>query len=390
MQALRFLFIFFILLGTIPKVMVAENNQSNLQLKSEAAVLIDANSGEVLFEKDRDKLMYPASITKIATAIYAIENGRLDDIVTVSENARSADGTKVYLEEGEQVPLKKLIQGLLINSGNDAGVAIAEHLCGNVEDFSNDLTSFLKEKTNISQTNFKNPHGLFDPEHQTTAEDMAIITQYAMENETFREIFSTIELEWKGESWDTTIINHHRMLRDWPYEGVTGGKNGFVSQSGFTLVTTAERDHIELIVVTLKTSTERQAYQDTAKLLDFGFENFETAKVAKTEEFVDKEDNEYRLLNPLYYTKKRGKSVTKEISMDGDLLVKNENGEVLLTHPLKKAKDPEVSQQMLSETVESLSKDSSTNQDHLHWVVLTSILSVLILFGFFFTQVRKI
>ncbi|MFC0270871.1 D-alanyl-D-alanine carboxypeptidase family protein [Metabacillus herbersteinensis] len=389
MQFSRILLIFLILLGTIPKVMVAENNQSNLQLISEAAVLIDATSGEVLFEKEPDKLMYPASITKIATAIYAIEKGHLDDVVTVSENARNADGTKVYLEEGEQVPLKKLIQGLLINSGNDAGVAIAEHLSGNVEDFSKDLTAFLKEKTNVSQTTFKNPHGLFDPEHQTTAEDMAVITQYAMKNDTFREISSTIELDWKGETWDTTIINHHRMLRDWPYEGVTGGKNGFVNQSGFTLVTTAQRDHIELIAVTLKTSTEKQSYEDTAKLLDFGFENFESEKITETAEFIDKAENRYQLIEPLYYTKKRGESVVKEISTDGNLLIKNEDGEVIFTHPLEKVNDPETSEQILSETVESPPEDNSLNQ-HLRWVVSVSILSVLVLVGFFFTQIRKI
>ncbi|GAB3797637.1 hypothetical protein GCM10028868_19200 [Virgibacillus kimchii] len=148
-------------------------------------------------------------MTKIATAIFAIENGDLDDLVTVSSYARNTEGSSVYLEEGETVPLKKLIQGLMINSGNDAGVAIAEHMSGSVEQFSSDLNEYLQENVGVQHTNFENPHGLFDPNHVTTAEDLANITLYAMGNELFREINNTKELNWEGESWDTTLYNHH-------------------------------------------------------------------------------------------------------------------------------------------------------------------------------------
>src|SRR5699024_3158459 len=118
-----------------------------------------------------------------------IEKGGIDETVTVSKKARNTEGAKVFLEDGEQVSLKKLIQGLLINSGNDAGVAIAEHLSGSVEQFSSDINEYLSNIIGLKDTNFENPHGLFNPNHVTTAADLANITQYAMNNHLFREIF---------------------------------------------------------------------------------------------------------------------------------------------------------------------------------------------------------
>lgn len=151
-------------------------------LSSEAAIVMEATTGEVLYEKNAQSQMYPASLTKIATAIYAIENGNLNDSVTINEKARNTEGTRVYLEVGEQVTLEKLLQGLLINSGNDAGVAIAEHISGSVELFASDLNSYLKDVIGLQNTNLENPHGLFDPQHMTTAEDLAELTRYAMKN----------------------------------------------------------------------------------------------------------------------------------------------------------------------------------------------------------------
>ncbi|MDI3410890.1 serine hydrolase [Bacillus sonorensis] len=155
--------------------------------------------------------MYPASITKIATAIYAIEKGHLKDDVKVSKKAAETEGTSVYLEKGETVPLKRLLQGLLMNSGNDAGTAIAEHLSGSVEQFADDLNAFVAKRVGATDTHFTNPHGLFDKNHYTTAADMAKITAYAVKNKTFRSLFQK-KAAWHGQTWDTTLKNHHRML----------------------------------------------------------------------------------------------------------------------------------------------------------------------------------
>lgn len=214
------------------------HTEEELELYSESAILMDANSGVILYEKQKDKEMYPASITKIVSGLLAIKEGNLEDIVTVSQNAREAEGTRVYLEEGEEVTLEKLIQGLLINSGNDAGIAIAEHLDGSEEAFAERMTEFVQEKVGVTDSTFKNPHGLPDPEHVTTAHDMARITAYAMENQTFRKIVGTKELKWVGESWDTTLRNHHQLVLQ--RDDVTGVKNGYTDDAGFTLSTTAE------------------------------------------------------------------------------------------------------------------------------------------------------
>ncbi|QOR66131.1 D-alanyl-D-alanine carboxypeptidase [Cytobacillus suaedae] len=310
-----------------PTYYYAEDKPPSVQ--SESALLMDAKTGTILFEKNSKTRMYPASVTKIATAIVAIEEGNLDDIVTVSENARYVEGTRVYLEPGEKVSLLKLVQGLLINSGNDAGVAIAEHMDGTVEDFSKRMNLFLKEKVGIHDTNFVNPHGLYHDLHYTTAYDIAMLTSYALKNDTFKEIFSTNELEWKGESWDTVIYNHHEMLTHRPYEGIVGGKNGYVQKSGHTLATVAERDNLTLVAVTLKTNLKSIIYKDTAKLLDYGFENFKTTIIPSTKVFKDKQNNNYYPTHSVYFTQKIDEITKQKVTPEGELLVWGEDNKVL-------------------------------------------------------------
>ena len=271
----------------------AEETQpvASLSLNGESAVLIDAKTGQVLYEKNPDEQLYPASITKIATGIYAIENGNPDDIVTVSKKARYEEGTRVYLGEGEQVTLRKLEYGLLMHSGNDAATAIAEHMSGTTEQFAAELTRFVKEKTGVQHTNFTNAHGLHDPNHYTTALDMAKIARYAMQNPIFREIVGTNRLPWDGAEWKSELINHNKLIRD--YEGATGIKNGFTDQAMHTLVGSAKRGDTEFIAVTMKAASSNMAYQDVTTLLDYGFENFETKQIGTAgEEFTRASEKE--------------------------------------------------------------------------------------------------
>ncbi len=294
-------------------------------LFSESVILIDAKSGNTLYEKDSKREMYPASITKIVTAIIAIEEGDLQDIVTVSKNARDQDGSRVYLLEGEKITLKKLVQGLMINSGNDAGTAIAEHFDGSEKAFAKRMNTFVKEKVGVKNTNFTNPHGLYHPDHVTTAHDMAKIAQYAMKNETFREIVGTKEMEWVGEGWETTLFNHHRLL--WDYEGTTGVKNGYVPESGHTLVTSAERDGMDLIVVTMKAASKYYIYKDTMSLLDYGFANFTTDEIKKGEMVTDAAGREYMLAKNVHVAKQEEETVNLRVNKDKDLVVKIGNRE---------------------------------------------------------------
>ncbi|MGN7939136.1 D-alanyl-D-alanine carboxypeptidase family protein [Metabacillus sp. 22489] len=367
---------------------ISANTNEQLELYSEAAILIDAQSGQVLYEKNSQEKLPPASITKIATAIYAIENGNLDDIVTVSENARNAEGTKVYLEAGEQVPLLKLVQGLLINSGNDAGVAIAEHLSGSVDEFVVDFNRYLEEVIGVENTHFTNPHGLYDPDHVTTAEDMAKITQYAMKNETFREIFSTKELPWDGETWDTTLINHHVMVRDGSYEGVTGGKNGFVTEAGFTLVTTANQENISLIAVTMKTMYDNQVYEDTTKLFNYGFQHYETDTIEMNSQFVDSEDNQYKTAENIYYTKKIGEIVEEDVTTSGKLVIKGEDGRKLVEKKLELVTNKEKEKQQIKN--ETIYQTDDNREQHLRIIIPISLIISFLIAAIFFKQTRKI
>ncbi len=368
---------------------ISANTNEQLELYSEAAILIDAQSGQVIYEKNSHEKLPPASITKIATAIYAIENGNLDDIVTVSENARNAEGTKVYLEAGEEVPLLKLVQGLLINSGNDAGVAIAEHLSGSVDEFVVDFNRYLEEVIGVKNTHFTNPHGLYDPDHVTTAEDMAKITQYAMKNETFREIFSTKELPWDGETWDTTLINHHVMVRDGSYEGISGGKNGFVTEAGFTLVTTANQDNISLIAVTMKTKYDNQVYEDTTKLFNYGFQHYETDTIDMNSQFVDSEDNQYKTAEDIYYTKKIGEIVEEDVTTSGKLVIKGEDGRKLVEKKLELVTNNKEKEKLQIKN-ETIYQTDDNREQHLRIIIPISLIISFLIAAFFFKQTRKI
>lgn len=305
-------------------------------IKSESAVMIDAKTGDILYQKNSTDQMYPASITKIVTGILAIESGKLEESVIVSSEAAKADGTRVYLLEGEQVPLKKLVQGLLINSGNDAAIAIAEYMAGDVASFADQMNEFAK-KVGADNTHFVNPNGLFDVEHYTTAEDMAKITQYAMENDVFREIVSTKELPWVGEGWETTLRNHHQLL--WDYPGTTGVKNGYVNESKHTLVTSVSRDNLDVIIVTLKAPSSRAAYWDTMTIGDYGFSNFERQTLSAGTEIQADNGETYPLKEDLSVTMPIGEKPIQDVTSDGELQLKDAEGNVLISHTLFKEKE---------------------------------------------------
>lgn len=291
------------------------------QVTGESAILIDATTGTVLYEKNATAPQYPASITKIATGIYAIEKGNPEDIVTVSKKARYVEGTRVYLGEGEQVTLGKLEYGLLMHSGNDAAIAIAEHLAGSEAQFAENLNQYLAEKVGITNTHFANPHGLHDENHYTTAADMAKIAQYAMKNETFRAIVGTLRLPWDGKEWKSELNNHNKLLRN--YEGATGIKNGFTDQAMHTLVGSAKRGNTEFIAVTMKTASSALAYQDVRNLLDYGFANYETKLVANKDHVFQAENKagSYLAAEDIYVTAPLGATLQTSVSRSGQLVV---------------------------------------------------------------------
>jgi len=240
---------------------------------AQSSILIDSASGRVLQENNAYDKLGMASTTKIMTAIVALEHSKLTDIVTVSANAANVEGTKIYLKPGEKITMENLLYGLLLQSGNDAAIAIAEHISGSTEKFA-DLMNKEAEKIGVKNTHFTNPSGLSDPRHYTTAYDLAEITRYALQNETFAKIVATQSkvIPNEGETWGRQLTNHNKML--FMYDGADGVKTGFTKATGRTLVTSATRNDLQLIAVTLGDPND---WQDQSDMLDYGFANYKRA-----------------------------------------------------------------------------------------------------------------
>jgi serine-type D-Ala-D-Ala carboxypeptidase (penicillin-binding protein 5/6) len=248
-------------------------------LTAKGAVLVDMQSGQVLFDQNKDAKLYPASITKIMTCILALEHGKLTDMVTTSQLARDQEGNRVYLEPGEQQPLEKMLYGLMLNSGNDAAVAIAEHFGGSVEKFA-DMMNRKAAELHMTHTHFVTPNGLHDDNHFTTPYDMALLSAYAMKNPKFRQIVATENYEWHGQAWDSNLVNINPML--WNYDGATGVKTGFTDQAQQTMVASAKRGDREVMAVLMGVMLKQTIREEATQLLDYGFAAFNTEKLASS------------------------------------------------------------------------------------------------------------
>ena len=240
-----------------------------LTVAAAGAVLIDGSSGRVLFAQNADEKLPEASCTKIMTALLALENSSLSDEVTAGKNAHGVEGTSIYLSEGETLSMEQMLYGLMLRSGNDAAVAIAEHVGGSVSGFADMMNARAKELN--ADATFKNPHGLHAEGHAASALGLARIMREAMKNPDFRTITATQKkiIPWVGNEYSRVLENKIRLLRT--YEGATGGKTGYTSKAGRCLVFSARRDGMELIGVVLRCPTW---FDTAAVMLDYGFENF--------------------------------------------------------------------------------------------------------------------
>lgn len=244
-------------------------------VSSSGAILMEQKTGRVLYEKNSHEIRRIASITKIMTAIIAIESGKMNDTVKVSKNAVYTEGSSVYLTPGESIKLQDLVYGLMLRSGNDAATAIAEHVGGSEEGFVF-LMNQKAEELGMENTMFSNPHGLDDHEkHYSTPFDMAILTKYVMENETYQTISGTKVYKFEREEGPQQWKNKNRLLTE-KYKYCTGGKTGFTKRAGRTLVTTASKDGLDLISVTLDGPDD---WNDHISMYEYGFKNFQLKKI---------------------------------------------------------------------------------------------------------------
>ncbi|KRG12754.1 D-alanyl-D-alanine carboxypeptidase [Virgibacillus soli] len=254
----------FFQLGMLPKKAKA------VSVSASAAILMDQETGRVLYEHNANETHRIASITKVMTAILAIESGKMDETTTVSKRAIYTEGSSIYLQQGEKIKLEDLVYGLMLRSGNDAATAIAEHIGGSVEGFVF-LMNQKAAEIGMTHTAFANPHGLDDhEEHYSTAYDMALLTRYAMMNPKFQEISGTKSYTLTRENGAHKWKNKNRLLTE-KYEYCTGGKTGFTKRAGRTLITTATKENKDLIAVTLNAPDD---WTDHISMYEYGFKTY--------------------------------------------------------------------------------------------------------------------
>lgn len=260
-----------------------------------SAILMDTDSNRILYSKDIHNVRSVASISKIMTAIIACESGKLNDKVIVGDEILSSYGSGIYIKQGEELTLRDLLLGLMLRSGNDAAYTIAKYVGGSVDKFveqMNQKASSLGMKNSV----FNNPNGLDeDKGNYSTAYDMAILTAYAMKNKDYREITATKKYKLSTNMNTYLWTNKHKLLTS--YENATGGKTGFTKIAKRTLVTTASKNNLNLVVVTLNDGND---WQDHTNLFDYGFNNYKNYLVL--EKGTVTPDDTYYQKNRLYVT----------------------------------------------------------------------------------------
>ncbi len=254
---------------------------------SRASVVIDMDSGRILYENNKDEKLLIASTTKIMTAVIAIENKNLNEVVTIGEEVLPMYGSNIYIEVGEQMTLRDLLYGLILRSGNDAAVSIAKYVGKSEENFVKMMNEKAK-KLGMTNTVFKNPHGLDDDtENYSTAYDMAILMKYAYTLMDFVEISGTRKWSVTTNKKSYVWYNRNSLLTEYKY--ATGGKTGYTPKAGKTLVSTASKDDLNLVAVTLNDGNH---YKTQESLYEYVFSNYNSIKV------IDKNNSNFE--NDLY------------------------------------------------------------------------------------------
>lgn len=259
------------------------------QINAKSAIVMDYETGQILYDKNGHAKVYPASTTKVLTAILALEKGNLDDIVTASKNAANVEGSKIYLNEGEQLTLRQLMYAMMVESANDAAVAIAEHIGGSVENFANMMNQKAQE-IGAKDSHFVTPNGLHDPNHYTTAYDMALIARYAMKIPFFRQLVSTVTYEIPPTNKfkeKRILLNTNMLIRptQYHYAGADGIKTGYTSEADKCLLATAVHNNRRVIVAIYDDNPDL-IWKDAINLLNYGLDDFTTKTYVHKGDYV--------------------------------------------------------------------------------------------------------
>lgn len=296
-------------------------------VSADGAVLMDASTGEVIYSKNMTSPYPPASTTKIMTALLTLENCNLEDIVTIGAKPPLADGSKIYIEEGEQLKVKDLLYALLLASANDAAEALAEHISGTKEEFANLMNKRALE-LGATSTNFVNPNGLYDDKHKTSAKDLALIMRELIKHPEYTEISTTSSYKIAPTNKmkkERPLWNGNRLVQEssqYYYKDCKGGKTGYTIQSEHSYVATAERNGQKLILALIH-DKNKTYFKDAANLFDYGFNNFELAKLYSQGELVtnyEKDNLSVPLLaeKDFYYVKEKNSSSIPAINLHNE------------------------------------------------------------------------
>lgn len=292
---------------------------------AQSAILIDPSNGSILYQKNCHKKMYPASITKIMTALLTIENCNMDDTVVYSKkniSSLTSEDANIGCQAGEKMTVKDCLYALMLASANEAATALAEHIAGDTDKFADMMNQRAKE-AGATDTHFANPNGLHSTDHYVTAYDMAMIMKAAIQYPAFVNIIHSIQYTIPTNNKRTTpylSVQRHKMLfstSEYYDSDVIGGKTGYTDQAGKTLVTYAKRGDVSLICVVLKSSDDSTVFSDTRKLLDYGFDNFESINISEADSRFSSE-SDISLISPFSDT-----SAALVVDKDATILIPN-------------------------------------------------------------------
>lgn len=312
-------------------------------VSADGVVLMDKNTGQILYSKNLDSPYPPASTTKIMTALLALEKCNLDDVVTIGKNATDIDGSKIYIFEGEKLTIRDLLYSLLLQSANDCAVALAEHISGSTQEFVKLMNTRAKE-LGCKNTNFVNPHGLYDDKHRTSARDLALILRELSKHDDFKKIATTqvyVINPTNKEPNKRFIGNKDKLVLKRSkcyYEGCEGGKTGYTIQSKHSFVATATRDNKSLIAVLLH-DAKHTYWEDVINLFNFGFSNYTREKLySKNQCLYNYKINENTSIPVLatedfYYLRKNGDKDVPELKVNNAPLSNKffNKGDIILT-----------------------------------------------------------
>ncbi len=288
-------------LGDVPFIINASSDTTTVPtINSRSAIIFDRTSGSVLFGKNENEKRKMASTTKIMTAIIVIENSNLDDVVTISSKSAGTGGSRLGLHTDDKVSIRDLLYGLLLCSGNDSAVALAEHVGGSIDNFAILMNSKVSE-LGLTSTNFVTPHGLDSDDHYTTAYELAVITNYALKNDVFRKFVGTKNCTISINGHPKNLSNTNELLGN--LDGVYGVKTGFTNGANRCLVTSLKRDNMDLICVVLGADTKKDRTKDSVNLIEYAFKNFKSINLR---EKVMNEFANWKICNTSSFIVKKG------------------------------------------------------------------------------------